>query len=437
MHLQGSKARFLRGVTAGLLTVTLFALSSCSQRPGSSLGITSRSGARGDRAASEPVIRVLLVDSAPRVKIGVAGPYEIRQGNKILAKGRRLRPTAIAADQRRPVRLQIGKLAVDPGDVLIVPQNPGTLEVVLQSGRDKPITRRYDGYAHLKVKELTVGLSPASTAIDVINVVGLESYLAAVLAAELYPSFRIETYRAQAIASRTYALYEMQTQGRRLKYDVRATERSQVYKGLTGITQNSLQAVADTRGIVCTWASPLGRKIFSTYFSSACGGMTQNVSNFLNAPSIPPLAGGVRCTYCNIAGQAYRWDPVSISKSEVTDRFRRKFPQYDRLGDIETIEVKEASADGRPTALRVIDRAGRSAEVNSYAFRLAMGGHRIRSNHCRILDLGTHFSFVDGRGFGHAVGLCQWGAEGQARFGRKASEIIAFYYPGSSLARVY
>jgi stage II sporulation protein D len=66
-----------------------------------------------------------------------------------------------------------------------------------------------------------------------------------------------------------------------------------------------------------------------------------------------------------------------------------------------------------------------------------MGGHTVRSTHCRILDRGGSFEFTNGQGFGHAVGMCQWGAQGQAEQGRKAGDILRFYYPGCTFVRAY
>jgi len=266
----------------------------------------------------------------------------------------------------------------------------------------------------------------------------LESYLPGVLDGELYPGWHIETYRAQAVAARTYALYEMQTTGDQRDYDVRSTEASQVYLGLSaGRESKGRRAVRDTRGIVCAWSSARGDKIFCTYFSSACGGMTQPATNIFNVPQIPPLRGGVECSYCNIGGEVYRWEPVRISKVEVTQRLAARFPQYARLGEIQQISVTDATPDGRPLELRLKGRTGEVAVVDSYQFRLAMGGHRVRSNHCEIVDRGSAFEFRSGRGFGHSVGMCQWGAEGQARRGKTAPDILTFYYPESHLRRAY
>ncbi len=409
--------------------------------PSASRGDSSLRSSAHDpqQGAEEPFIRVLLIERAAALALAVAGPYEVRQKGKILAQGSNLRKTRVTTVEGQPRRLQIGQLACPPGPVEIVPRTPGTLRLYFNQPQRTAFSRLYEGYARISCRASQPSAAVNSGGIDLVNVIKLEDYLPSVLQAELYADWHLEAYRAQAIAARTYALYEMRTYGEKRIYDVRATEASQVYRGIDdqGHSQKTLRAVRNTRGIVCAWASPLGERIFSTYYSSACGGMTQNAANCFNSPSIPPLAGGVKCSYCNIGGRVYRWKPVRLGKEELTELFVRRFPQHAALGTIQTIEVVRSTADGRPLTLRLRGENGQPITVNSYAFRLAMGGHRLPSNHCKIVDLGSAFEFREGRGFGHAVGLCQWGAEGQARLGKKASEILSYYYPRSRLKRAY
>ncbi len=399
-----------------------------------------RSSARDQRqGGEEPFIRVMLIERAAELALAVAGPYEVRQKDRILAQGPNLRKSRVTTVEGQPQRLQIGQLACPPGPIEIVPRKPGTLRLYFKQPQRTAFSRLYEGYARISCRPSEPSAAVNSGCIDLINVIKLEEYLPSVLQAELYANWHLEAYRAQAVAARTYALYEMRTFGEKRDYDVRATEASQVYRGIDdqGHSKKALRAVRNTRGIVCTWASPLGERIFSTYYSSACGGMTQDAANCFKSPSIPPLAGGVRCSYCNIGGRVYRWEPVRLSKDELTQLFAKRFPQHAGLGTIQTIEVVRNTADGRPLTLRLRGENGRPITVDSYSFRLAMGGHRLPSNHCKIVDLGSSFEFREGRGFGHAVGLCQWGAEGQARLGKKASEILSYYYPGSHLKRAY
>ena len=378
--------------------------------------------------------------------LALHGPYEIRHNDVVLQIGDGLPKTRVQAGSAETPSLQIGDLVYEADQLEIVPRQSGTLEIFFETSTGKWMSHRYEGsavlHAHAPVARASgssSGNSPAT--VDLVNVVKLEHYLAAVLEAELYPNWHIETYRAQAIASRTYVLFVMRTFGTRRAYDVHATETSQAYRGIDSFAPGakSMQAVRDTRGVVCTWPSPLGDKIFCTYFSAACGGKTENVADWFELPSIPPLAGGVRCDYCQIDNgkQVYRWGPVLISKKEIYDTLRSRDANVAALGGLQTIRVGSVSRHGRPRILTLVGTNGQTLDVVAYDFRLALGGYRLKSTDFVLVDRGDSMIFSEGKGFGHGVGLCQWGAEGQARLGRRASGILSYYYPGSSLRRAY
>lgn len=272
-----------------------------------------------------------------------------------------------------------------------------------------------------------------------VNYLDLDTYLAGVLVGELYPDFKQEAFNAAAIAGRTYALVEMGKKARDA-YDVTATEASQVYVGMPDGpgAASALRAVEATRGVVCTWPSPSGKRIFPTYYSSACGGMTQAAGNFKSNSNVPPLQGGVKCDYCKIAkGEAYRWKPRRMSKAEVFNAVVRRYPEFSSLGSLSRIDPVNLTPDGRLVRLRLVGANGVTRPIQAEDFRLAVGSRTMRSTACRIVDAGSEVVFSDGRGFGHGVGLCQWGMEGQAIAGRNASQILKYYYPGTELVKAY
>jgi len=274
----------------------------------------------------------------------------------------------------------------------------------------------------------------------VINVVDIEDYLAAVVSAELDRRFHQETFRAQAIVARTYAWYHIQTASDKQPWDVTAKESSQVYPGLARLKKvpQAAGAVHDTRGLVCTWDSPEGQRIFCTYYSSVCGGWTQSAEAIRKNAMIPPLRGNVRCKYCDDAPNFY-WGPVEISKTEVTKLLRERYANFEAMGMIDRIEVTQATPAGRPVRLTLSDAEGQSLELEAENFRLALDptGRTIRSTFFELVDQSGQIVFQSGRGFGHGVGLCQYGAEGLARRGVKANSILRFYYPGMKLRRAY
>ncbi len=95
--------------------------------------------------------------------------------------------------------------------------------------------------------------------------------------------------------------------------------------------------------------------------------------------------------------------------------------------------------EGRATRIEVTSNTGQSVVLRAEDFRLAVDptGRIIRSTWFELSSDADSFIFADGHGFGHGLGMCQWGANGLAKLGRSAAEILAYYYPGSHLALAY
>ncbi|MFQ6048601.1 MAG: SpoIID/LytB domain-containing protein [Phycisphaerae bacterium] len=365
-------------------------------------------------------IRVRLARGVEAIELAVEGGYRITDtAGKLLAnsEGGLARCQARASRASQAV-IWIGPRRFERETVQLIPTRDGTLQVD---------SRRYRGWLRLTCRP---------EGLTVVNIVDVEAYLKGVLRGELPPWFSRETFRAQAIAARTYALYQKFTVGLGRDYDVLATESSQVYIGVAGEDRKAVEAVDYTRGIVLTWSSPQGEKIFCSYYSSTCGGMTQDVANCKLQRSIPPLAGGVVCDDCWFSPY-YTWPPVRLSKQFITERLRRRYSAMRQLGRVEQVQVLTRTSDGRPIWLRILDQSGRSFDLLAEDFRLCMGGHRLKSTHFRIEHEQEAILFTHGRGFGHGMGMCQYGAEGLARRGATAAQILRHYYPSSHLTRAY
>ena len=374
-------------------------------------------------------IRVLLASGPEPARFHVNGPYSIRGDRGRVTHHRR--PAGWTEVTNHDGLIVAGRA---PGSrrVEIVPRPGATFEFsFLRKGNWSPATRYGGGL---------VLVARGEGELLVINRVDLETYVAGVLTRELYPDWHREAYRAQAVAARTYAMVQM-SRNAGLDYDVTCTEAAQVYGGLAEGrgARRAVEAARYTRGIVATWTSPAGERIFCTYYSSACGGRSQSVADCKPEPEIPPLAGGVRCDYCRIAkGDVYRWGPVRLSKRDVNSRLLARYPRLaETLDRIRTVEVARRTRSGRPGRIRLTGTNGRSDELVAEDFRLAVGSRIMRSTDCRLQDAGNDIVLSNGRGFGHGIGLCQWGMQGQALAGRKAAQILKFYYPGLHLTRAY
>ena len=270
-----------------------------------------------------------------------------------------------------------------------------------------------------------------------VNVVGMEDYLAGVVGSEMPASWKSEALRAQAIACRTYALYEMHSKQGRPEWDLDNTQQSQVYGGVANEHSRVKAALRDTRGVVLVFGPEGREKIFPTFFSATCGGHTQK-STALIEESLLPLKGQA-CAYCRPSASNYRWGAVTSSKKEVSRKLLERIGRLADLQEVVDIKVIAASDYGRLETLQLVGRNGQRQEIMAEVFRQAISTREkpVRSSWFQLVDAGTHWRFDDGRGWGHGVGLCQYGSQGMARAGRDCVEILQYYYPKTLLVRAY
>jgi stage II sporulation protein D len=372
-----------------------------------------------------------LAENAPHLIVAADGPCTIRRGrgDVVHAAPEPLPETTVpqAGPEGTPTAFGV-PLTNDGLDM--VPADGLAFRVAVGSDGD---FHRYQGILRL--------LPGTARGVNVVNVVPMEVYLRGVVPSEMPDRFEPAALAAQAIAARTYAFYQRNTHDHDAEaWDVRADEGSQVYTGLEhqGDAPRAVRAVERTRGIVSTWAAPDGQSIYCTFFSSTCGGHTQPASAIGAGDGADPLTHSVSCTACR-RSPYFTWGPVSVSLDEIDSHLRRRYARIRELGPIRNVQVVTQSPWGRIESLAVVDADGRSVTLRGEDFRLAVDptGRRLRSTFVSIrVDAGV-VHFEGGRGFGHGVGLCQWGAEGLARAGWPAHEILAHYYPGSRLTLAY
>ncbi|MBS3821135.1 MAG: hypothetical protein KGY81_05160, partial [Phycisphaerae bacterium] len=133
----------------------------------------------------------------------------------------------------------------------------------------------------------------------------------------------------------------------------------------------------------------------------------------------------------------------NVSKPSLYAVLLGKYPALSRLGGIKTVTVRQATDYGRPIWLEIIGTTGQRTSMRAEKLRYLLIGSKVSmtgtlySMNCKIRDLGDSIEFYDGHGFGHGVGLSQWGAEDKAKRGLSAEEILAFYYPAAEIMRAY
>jgi stage II sporulation protein D len=257
----------------------------------------------------------------------------------------------------------------------------------------------------------------------VVNELDLESYLGGVLAAEMPLYFPEESLKAQLIACRTYALHRMLNAGD-AHYDLKPDVRSQVYQGLDGECPLSRKLVALTRGLVLVYDWHL----FAGYYHSCCGGHTTSPATAWDEKTIFPLSG-VACGYCS--GSEYANWKVELSGEELLAALRQTGASLDAISTVRPVAV---DSSGYVRTL-VLDDGGAPVDVNANELRRWLGWRRLPSTAFSVARQAGGFVF-SGRGFGHGVGMCQWGAKGMAEQGADATQILQHYYPGSRVVRL-
>ena len=286
----------------------------------------------------------------------------------------------------------------------------------------------------------------ADGSFDAINLVPLEPYLYGVVGAEMPDYWENSALETQAIAARTYCLYIKNKFGVNRRWDVKKTQASQAYNGIAAESWRTKRAIDKTYGQVLVCRHGDGSEgIFPAYYSSVCGGHTENHKNVFGGESLEPLVG-VGCRYCKYTTRTpfYYWPMVQFDKKMVTEKIFKKYPKLKVLGEVVKLtaskkSVYEEEYITRMTMVKVSGSTGKKGSLRAEDLRLTIdpSGYKIKSTICEIVDMGDKWAFISGRGFGHGVGMCQHGAQGMARKGKSTSEILMHYYPGSAIKSIY
>jgi len=254
----------------------------------------------------------------------------------------------------------------------------------------------------------------------VVAVAPLEAYVAAVLSREAPLRFHPDALAALAVAVRTYAAGAA-ARPRDPAYDVVATVEDQVYDGMDGVAQSFREAADRTRGLVVRYRGELAR----TVYHSTCGGRTEDAVSVWGT-DIPYLRAQL-CVDC-AESPVYRWE---YRMSEAEGRRVANALGVPAGKDLR-IAVTGRTPTGRASRVR-ISSGGVSRELQAAEFRKAAGDARVRSLKMEIVPVAGEWRFT-GEGWGHGVGLCQFGANGMARRGAGFREILARYYPGTEIS---
>lgn len=261
--------------------------------------------------------------------------------------------------------------------------------------------------------------------LTVINEVDIEKYIKGVLPWEANPEWSQEVLKAHAVISRTYALFRSLDKQKDL-YFLEADVMSQVYKGKSAEKFSTSMAVDNTRGEILTFKG----EIFPAFFHSCCGGHTTRAENVWRIEPNRVLEG-TPCPYC-VGTKHYHWQASILLKDIEAKISARGYT----MSPISNIEFTNYDDSGRAKFAVITHQKG-TLKLLANDFRVFVGPELIRSTKAKLAVQQYASIRIEGFGWGHGVGFCQWGAKNMSDFGKSYKEIMEFYYPGSSAKRMH
>ncbi|MEX2535374.1 MAG: SpoIID/LytB domain-containing protein [Trueperaceae bacterium] len=347
----------------------------------------------GDALAQDLEVRVLLERVSHEVY------FEIGEGHQGYADGRLLFDTPLGIGW--PIEARAGRLLVNGaliGSSFMLA--PRSAEVAWAGGVYRGALR----------------FVAAGDELLIVNVVDLEEYLRGVVPAEIPAAWPVEALKAQAVASRTYLITYLDPRSR---YDICATVECQMYSGTSAEHRRSDRAIAETAGLVLTY----GGDFAQTYYHSDSGGALASSAEVWGT-ALPYLAS--RADVVSSTPHR-RWreaiDPQQVARALSTLGYH--------VGSVRALRVTAFSDSGRALRAEVMGSAGRVSLTGSPLTSLLRESGLKSTRFTMVGDL-----VAQGDGWGHGVGMSQYGAKALADSGYLFDQILYFYYPDTLLQRL-
>lgn len=348
-------------------------------------------------AQSEPVLRVAVISQAKQVVIESANSTPL---------------TALSSDGREIAKYNKHTLLIDSRMV-------GNSELIIKNEVSSyKIGQKYFSGSLRVVKH--------DGQLTIINDVPLETYLTGLINSEISSSWPEEAIKAQAVAARTYAINQMKkTRSARpdATYDIESTIMGQVYEGAHLEDAKSQKNVMATRGEVLK----RNGAIFPAFFHSCCGGMTEHAHNVWNDADGPDT---VLDRFCERSPKK-NWQ-LTIPHRELRNLLAKNGIN---IGNISSVIAVPLIDSPRIEAI-IIESSSGIENIKATELRRMIGFTKFKSTWFEVKNTGGNLLF-EGHGYGHGVGMCQWGAKGMAEEGYKYTDILKFYYNDAELVGIY
>lgn len=352
-------------------------------------------------AQDSGTVRVCVMQEVESLRLKVNGHYQVinLNNNKMIYKGEDLNTTVMA----------------DKTGIMLGNIRPKITKVLIRPGQDSDIlvnNRPFGGAVEF--------IKADNSKFIVVNVINLEDYVKGISIREISHYWPPETLKAEVIAFRTFAVYKIE-ESKGKDYDLTSDIYSQVYGGKAAERYRINDAVDQTRGLVITYKG----KVIPAFYSATCAGRTEDASVLWNI-NIEPLKG-VACPFCQDSPH-FRWHYVA-SAEEIREKLAAK--GY-KIKNIKDIVAAGTDASGRITDLKIVCSSG-NVLISAKDFRNVIGPNVIKSTNFKINIIAGDIVF-QGLGWGHGVGLCQWGAYFMGKEGYKYDQILKYYYPGVEIS---
>lgn len=264
--------------------------------------------------------------------------------------------------------------------------------------------------------------------VGLINRLPVEEYLYGVVRKEIAPNWPVEVIRAQAVAARSFVVARMRGADNGEQFDVQSTHLSQVYGGYDAEDTQIRQAVDATAGQVLTYEN----RVVPAYYHANSGGHIETAETVWESARTPYIVS--RQDTWSVSAQHARWNET-LTQRKIVQGLRKS-----DLPDPSTplyLEREDRLTSGRTRTLSYRSSGAGRTEVNANDFRIAVGPEELKSTWFETIDEGSSQIEFYGRGWGHGIGLSQWGARSMAQSGLSHRKILNFYYAEAELLGGY